>query len=106
MQPGTRRGEQDWPTGSSLSRLPAFPVPSVHLVAGGRGGHPTPALPDFLLEGGSHREQKNWEYGSLFVGEESGGTSLAVQWVRHRAPNAGGPGFRSLLRGLEPTCRN
>ena len=34
--------------------------------------------------------------------ENRSGTSLVVQWVRLRAPNAGGPGVRSLVGELDP----
>ena len=34
------------------------------------------------------------------------GTSLVVQWQRFHASNAGGPGVRSLVRDLDPSCCN
>ena len=48
-------------------------------------------------------EQKNHRLGSFK--KQTLGTSLAVQWLRHRTPNAGDQGS-ILIRELDPTCCN
>ena len=99
---------QEYWSGLSFPFPGDLPEPGIQLVSPTLQVDSLPTEPPGKLpqqwRGSANRQSRMYQP-LLAKRSKDGGTSLVVQRLRLHAPNAG-DGAQSLVRGLEPTCRN